>query len=76
MSYVEFSKLCHVIKYFPELNQKLGKKILIFLYPQVQEPLNDEIDILVNQNHMWIKLIQSYTITTQSMKDDLRIPLF
>ena len=25
LSYVDFSKLCHVIKYFTELNQKFGK---------------------------------------------------
>ena len=36
LSYVDFSNLCHVIKYFPELNKKLGKKKSIFLYPQVQ----------------------------------------
>ena len=25
LSYVDFEKMCHVIKYFPVLNQKIGK---------------------------------------------------
>ena len=41
--YVAFSKMCHVINFFPELNQKLGKKKLLFLFHQVQEPFNGNI---------------------------------
>ena len=46
----------------------LGKKILFTLSPQVQEPSNGKINILLNYNHMWIKLIQAYTMTTQSIR--------
>ena len=31
LSYVDFSKLLHVIKYFPELNQKFGQEGITFL---------------------------------------------
>ena len=30
LSYVDFSKLCHVIKYFTELNQKNGQEEINF----------------------------------------------
>ena len=48
--------------------KSLGKKILFTLSPQVQEPSNGKINILLNYNHMWIKLIQAYTMTTQSIR--------
>ena len=58
LSYVDFSKLCHAIKYFTELNQKFGQEDITFLDPQVQSPLNVKINIIFNYNNMWIKLIQ------------------
>ena len=58
-----------VFSYFPELNQIFGQEILLFLSPQVQDPLNGEIKILLNLNCMWIKLIQACTMTSQSIKD-------
>ena len=30
LSYVDFSKVCHVITYFPELNQKFGQEDITF----------------------------------------------
>ena len=30
LGYVDSSKLCHVIKYFPELNQKFGQIYVTF----------------------------------------------
>ena len=40
LSYVNFVKLCRVIKYFPKLNKILGNKISLFLFHKVQEPIN------------------------------------
>ena len=57
LSYADLLKLCHIITYFPELNQKLGKKKLLFLYTQIQDTLNGGINIVINYNPMWIKLI-------------------
>ena len=78
LSYVDccFSKLCHVIKYFTELNKKIGKKMLLSLSPQRQEPLNGKINILLNYNHMWIKSIQACSMNSQSIKYILRAPSF
>ena len=30
ISYVDFSKICHVIKYFPDLKQTFGKEVINF----------------------------------------------
>ena len=40
ISYVDFSKICHVINCFPDLKKKLEKTILLLLSHQVQEPLD------------------------------------
>ena len=54
----------------------LENKILLSLYPQVQEPLNGGINIFLDYNHMWIKLIQACKMTSQSIKNISRIPSF
>ena len=76
LSCVDFSKLCHVIKYFPGLNKNLVKKILLSLSIQVQDTLNGEINTLFNLNHMSIKWVKSCTITSHSIKYISRIPSF
>ena len=64
LSYVDSEKLCHVIKYFTQLNQKMGKKTLLFLSHQFEEPLNGEKYILMNFNKVCLKLIQDVNIPT------------
>ena len=32
LSHVDFSKMCHLIQYFPELNQKIGQENITFLF--------------------------------------------
>ena len=46
----------------------LWKKVLIYLFCPVQELLNGKINILMNYNHMWNKLIQELTMTSQLIK--------
>ena len=46
LNYVDFSKKCYVIKSFSEFC--LEKKILLSLYPQVQEQMCGKINILDN----------------------------
>ena len=64
LSCVDFPNLFHVIKYHPQLNQKLVKKTLIPLSSQVQEPFNGEAIIQMNLNYVCLKLIQEYTMTS------------
>ena len=76
LSYVDFSKIWDVIKYFNELKNILEKKILLSLSYQFQDRLNDEMNILNSYNHMRIKLIQACTFISQSTKYISRIPSF
>ena len=43
LSYVDFSKLCHVIKYLPQSNQIFGKEDINSPISKVQEPLNGDL---------------------------------
>ena len=61
LSHVDFSKKCDVIKSFLELNLFFEDQILLFLSPQVQDTFNGEINIFLNYNNAWIKLIQAFT---------------
>ena len=40
---VDFSKLCHVIKYLPQSNQNFGKEDINSPISKVQEPLNGDL---------------------------------
>ena len=40
--YVDIANLCQVIRYFPQLNQNVGKNTLISLSRRFQESLNGE----------------------------------
>ena len=46
----------------------MGKKKLLSFSPQVKDPLNGGINILTNQNHMWIRLIQASTTNPKSIQ--------
>ena len=68
LSYVDSLKLCHVIKYFTELNQMFGQADMTFPLSSRSRAIEWQNKILLNYNHTWIKLIQACTMTSKPIK--------
>ena len=68
LSYVDFEKLRHVIKYFPESPQKFGKEDITFPLSSISRAIEWRKTFPINLNQVCLKLIQEHTMNSQLIK--------